>query len=188
MKLIPALEYEALRESKAKNEIYIHKEGKFYHIYEWSAWLVKTIVCTEDFQRERGDAKILAANRYKAKEKEYVMLGFPVESLSKYIPEYDDVKQLDGDDIVVTITLADDVDYEEMLPVFEEWKAMCPMKENKRKGRNDIVHGDGTAPMLARSGLFQIASKILSYPLGSSTPTQNIEFLSKLRQEVAALL
>lgn len=187
MKLVPALELEANRESQAFNEIYIHKDGKFYHIYEWSAWLVKTFVCTEDFQRERGDAKMLVVSRCRAKGNEYVIIGFPVESLSKYIPDYEDVRQLEGDDLVITIKL-DNIDYEETKAVFEEWKAMCPMKENKNKGRNDIVHGDGTAPMLARSGLFQIASKILSYPLESSTPTQNIEFLSKLRQEVAALL
>ena len=188
MKLIPALEYESLREENAKNEIYVHKDGKFYHIYEWSAWLVKTFVCTEDFQRERGDESILQALRYKAKGKDYVVLGFPLESLSKYIPEYGTVEQLEGDDLKICINLADDVDYEEMTNNFEEWKASCPAKETKKKGRRDVVYGDGTAPMLARSGLFQIVSKILSYPLESSTPTQNIEFLGKLRQEVAALL
>ena len=81
MKLVPALELEANRESQAVNEIYIHKDGKFYHIYEWSAWLVKTFVCTEDFQRERGDAKMLVVSRCRAKGNEYVIIGFPIPHL-----------------------------------------------------------------------------------------------------------
>ena len=81
MKLVPALELEANRESQAVNEIYIHKDGKFYHIYEWSAWLVKTFVCTEDFQRERGDAKMLVVSRCRVKGNEYVIIGFPIPHL-----------------------------------------------------------------------------------------------------------
>ena len=67
MKLVPALEYEKLRDDANLNKIILHKDGKFYHIYEWSAWLVKTVVCTEEYQSQRGDAKILAANRYNSK-------------------------------------------------------------------------------------------------------------------------
>lgn len=188
MKLMPALEYEAQREASAINAIYIHKEGKFYHIYEWSAWLVKTIVCTEEFQQERGDAKLLAANRYNAKGKEYVMLGFPVESLSKYIPDYEDVRQLDGDDLVVTITLPEGASYEEMQVQFDEWKTECPVKESKTRKRADIVNSDGKAPALARSGLFSIASRVVAYQLENSTPAQNIEFISKLKQDIIGLL
>ena len=50
MKLVPALEYEKLRDDANLNKIILHKDGKFYHIYEWSAWLVKTVVCTEEYQ------------------------------------------------------------------------------------------------------------------------------------------
>ena len=188
MKLIPALDFESQRQGSKYNEIYVHKDGKFYHIYDWSAWLVKSYVCTEEFQKERGDATYLQAIRYKAKNREYVVIGFPVESLSKYIPDYEDVKKLDGDDIVISINFTEDMDFEEMKPIFEEWKASCPMHDKKQKGRNEVVNGDGKTSMLARSGLFQIASKVLSYPLESTTPTQNIQFISQLRQEVAALL
>ena len=39
----------------------MHKDGKFFHAYEWSAWLIKAFVCTEGFQKERGDSKMLSA-------------------------------------------------------------------------------------------------------------------------------
>ena len=56
MLIIPALEYERLRQDESQwNKIILHREGKFYRSYEWSLWLIKTLVCTEDLQRERGD-------------------------------------------------------------------------------------------------------------------------------------
>lgn len=42
MKITPALEYEKLRQdADSQNKIILHKDGKFYHVYEWSAWLLK---------------------------------------------------------------------------------------------------------------------------------------------------
>ena len=71
MKLTPALEFEKLREdAESWNKIFLHKDGKFFRAYEWSAWLIKTLVCSEAFQKERGDVKILAANRYVTKKGE----------------------------------------------------------------------------------------------------------------------
>ena len=50
MKLSLALEYERLREDPASwNKIYLNHDGKFFHAYEWSAWLIKTVACTEEF-------------------------------------------------------------------------------------------------------------------------------------------
>lgn len=191
MKLVPALEYDKLRQDAENwNCIYVHKEGKFYHVYEWSAWLLKNFVCTEEFQKERGDAKILAANRYKTKDNEYIMLGFPVESLSKYVPQYQDLEAMEGGDLKLSIELPlnGEETCEMLLETFEAWKANCPLKENKVKGRKDITNGEGQASMLGRSGMFHILSQVLSYPVERTTPVENVEFISKLKQQVASLL
>ncbi len=192
MKLIPALEYEKLREdSESWNKIILHKDGKFYHLYEWSAWLLKTVVCTEEFQRQRGDDKVFSVNRYKTKEREYVMYGFPIESLSKYVPEYDNLETMEGGDLKVSVTLPIEtigLTAEEMLARFETWKQECTFVEKKDKGRKNIVSGDGQAAVLGRSGIFGILSQVLSYPVERMTPAENIEFISKLKQQVAALL
>ena len=77
MRLNDALENEKNRkESESWNKIYLHKDGKFFHAYEWSAWLIKAFVCTEGFQKERGDSKMLSAFLYKTKNTEYIILGF----------------------------------------------------------------------------------------------------------------
>ena len=96
MLIVPALEYEKQRQQPADwNKVILHREGKFYRTYEWSLWLIKKFVCTEEFQKQRGDDKMLSAKRYVGKKTgEYAMSGFPVESLSKYIPEYQAVRRL----------------------------------------------------------------------------------------------
>ena len=62
MRLNDALENEKNRQERESwNKIYLHKDGKLFHAYEWSAWLIKSFVCTEGFQKERGDSKMLSA-------------------------------------------------------------------------------------------------------------------------------
>ena len=86
MLIVPALEYEKQRQDHTSwNKVILHREGKFYRVHEWSLWLVKKFVCTEEFQKQRGDDKMLSAKRYVGKKTgEYAMSGFPIESLSKY--------------------------------------------------------------------------------------------------------
>jgi hypothetical protein len=191
MRITPALAYEKLRQdAESQNKIILHKDGKFYHVYEWSAWLLKTLVCTEELQRERGDAKMLQVNRFVTKSGEYVLAGFPLESVSKYIPEYDDLQEMEGGDLSITITLSDDMQQlstEQLVTMFEEWKQSQPVKEG-RKSTRDIHAGSSQAPTLARSGVFAIISEVLSYPVEQKTPAENIEFISKMKQSIVALL
>ena len=191
MRITPALAYEKLRQdAESQNKIILHKDGKFYHVYEWSAWLLKTLVCTEELQRERGDAKMLQVNRFVTKSGEYVLAGFPLESVSKYIPEYDDLQEMEGGDLSITITLSDDMQQlstEQLLTMFEEWKQNQPVKEG-RKSTREIHTGSSQAPTLARSGVFAIISEVLSYPVEQKTPAENIEFISKMKQSIVALL
>jgi hypothetical protein len=191
MKITPALAYEKLRQdAESQNKIILHKDGKFYHVYEWSAWLLKTLVCTEELQRERGDAKMLQVNRFVTKSGEYVLAGFPLESVSKYIPEYDDLQEMEGGDLSITITLSNDMQQlsnEQLLTMFEEWKQDQPIKEG-RKSTREIHAGSSQAPTLAKSGVFAIISEVLSYPVEQKTPAENIEFISKMKQSIVALL
>ena len=191
MKLSAALEYEKLREDAASwNKVILHRDGKFYHAYDWSAWLIKQYVCTEEFQQQRGDEKLLQVNRYPSKHGEYAMLGFPLDSISKYIPAYENARKMeDSDDMEITVSIDfGDADYETLQQMYEEWFANCQLKEKKGKSNAAITHSDGKAPALARSGIFAILVKVLSYPVEAKTPAENIEFISQLRQEVAALL
>lgn len=193
MKLTPALEHEKLRQDQENwNKIYLHKDGKFFRAYEWSAWLIKTVVCTEEFQKERGDVKLLAANRYVTKKGEYVSVGFPLESLSKYMPSFEDVDFNTIDDFAefaIEMTDADSVTYEELQASFEEWKKSLPEKDTRSGKQKQSGYGvAGIDTGEGRVGMFQILSQVLSYPLESKTPTDNAEFIAMLKRQLASLL
>ena len=191
MKITPALEFEKLRQdSESWNKIYLHKDGKFFRAYEWSAWLIKTLVCTDEFQKERGDAKVLAANRYVTKKGEYVSVGFPLESLSKYMPNFADVDFSTIEDyaeFTVEMTEYEEMPtYEELLASFESWKKSLPEKNaGSTKPSRAVANIDTEG---GRSGMFQIMSQVLSYPLESKTPSDNAEFIAKLKQQLVSLL
>lgn len=192
MRLHQALDNEKLREEKESwNKVFIHKDGKFFHIYDWSAWLVKTIVCTEEFQKERGDAKMLTASRYKTKEAEYAIIGFPLESLSKYIPDYEDYENIDEITMAININLPelpDDMTFEQLSEQMEEWKQSLELKEGNQKSRKQVVSGEGQAAALGRSGLFAIASQILSYPVENHSYLENTQFLLEIKKQLLGLL
>lgn len=119
MQIIAAIEYDRLRQEPGTwNKVILHREGKFYRAYEWSAWLIKTVVCTEAFQKERGDAKPLSCHRQKNKSGEFAMLGFPVESISKFIPTHKDMYPLpdspDDIGIEIDIPLQGDETYDQL--------------------------------------------------------------------------
>ena len=191
MKITPALAYEKLRhDAESQNKIILHKDGKFYHVYEWSAWLLKTLVCTEEMQQERGDAKPLQVNRFVTKSGEYVLAGFPLESVTKYIPEYDNLQEMEGGDLCISVTLSDDMQSMttgQLHEMFEEWKQSQPVKEGRKPNR-EIHNGDSQAPTLAKSGVFGIMSEILSYPVEQKTPAENIDFISQMKRRIVALL
>lgn len=188
MKIADMLSLEGERQDPSTwNKIYLHKEGTFIHAYDWSAWLIKTFVCTEEFQQLRGDAKILSANKYKAKGSFYVMIGFPVESLSKYIPSYDVLTMGEpSENFCISVDISSlGNDFETLNSLFEAWKEQCPEKEKKVRTKDEQQQ---QAQALGRSGIFSIVSQIIGYPAENTTPIQDKEFISQLKQQVAALL
>ena len=188
MLIVPALEYERMRQDDASwNKVILHREGKFYRLYDWSLWLVKTIVCTEAFQKARGDDKMLSAKRYTGKKTgEYAMSGFPVDSLSKYIPEYAAIRQMEGGDdleIEINMQLNGDETYESLSAQFEAWK-----KDLEVYTADDGKKGGKGQPAKPRSGAFHIVSQLLSYPVEKKSSSENVEFISSLKEMAAELL
>lgn len=53
MKLSAALQYEGMRDDpQSWNKIYLNKDGKFFHAYQWSAWLLKRFVGLSTFDND----------------------------------------------------------------------------------------------------------------------------------------
>lgn len=191
MKLTIALQFEKQRQdADSTHQVILNKDGKWYHIYDYSAWLLKTVVCTEEMQQARGDAKMLTVTHCQSKTGDYVIAGFPLESTAKYIPNYISCREMEGGDMCIDIQLPDklaNLTPDEMMAKYEEWKQSIPVKEN-RKNMRQITSGDTKPAALARSGVFGIISEVLSYPVEKKTPAENIEFISQLKQSIVGLL
>lgn len=193
MKMVNALEYEQNRQTPEDYvKILLSKEGKFLRAYERSAWLLKNFCCTDEMQRQRGDAKPLSATHYKTSKSDYVMVGFPIESTSKFLMRYQTATTLDGGDIEATIESPfGDATVEQIEAAYQQWRSQCPEKEStqqQKPQRRDITAGAGREAALARSGVFHILSQVFGYPVENATPQQNYEFISSLKQQLAQLL
>jgi hypothetical protein len=112
------------------------------------------------------------------------MLGFPVESISKFIPTHQNIEPLQDspDDICIEIDipLQGDETYDQLRHRFESWRGTLPEPANKSNKANN------EAPR--KTGAFQIIADLIAYPLERKTADENIEFISSLKQKAAELL
>ena len=190
MRITPALEWEQNRQSVDDyTQLMLHRDGKFYHVYNQSAWLLKMFMCTEEYQKRRGDDKMLSVSRYKTKNNEYVMLGFPIESLSKFLVNYSTANQDGKGDNLVMIDnpFGPDATIEQIQADYEAWMMSIPLKESNAQKRRDIT-GNSEVAALSHSGLFHTMMQVLSYPVENRTPAQNVEFISELKRQLIQLL
>lgn len=97
--------------------------------------------------------------------------------------------EMEDGDLKISITLPyQTATTEELTATFDEWKQTQPFKDKSAKSNRQIMSGDQKPAVLARSGLFQIVSELLSYPIEQKTPAENVEFLSNMKQKIVALL
>lgn len=181
-------EKEAHKNLSGFTKLHLYKEGQFYRLYNESAWLLKTILCTEDYQRQRGDDKPLEAFRSVSSKHDYAVVGFPITSLSKFLVNHKTAETGDRGDTIAHIDFpfGDDVTIEQVQASFKDWMMSLPVKETR--GSQGKVTGKSIVSELAQSSIFGIISQVMAYPVESSTPAQNIEFISNLRRQACSLL
>ena len=188
-KLSEILEAESQRQdSSTWNVIHLWKDGGFYRVYDWSAWLVVSFAY--DVSADRGN-KPLAVTRRKiaSEELDFCHVGFPIKSLQKFIPSAGTFEPADNSHITVSIDLplSDSADgYETLSSAFQAWKESLPISEDKPKKGGDRKEQDNAAS--SRKSLTQIMSQVISYPLERKTPIENTEFISLLKQQLAMLI
>ena len=161
------------------NIIYLFPEGTFYRAYEWSAWLCCQYI--NPFKATRREVK-------GEMEGTVVFIGFPITSLSKYIPEEAEVKV--NDDKSVAITLSRDVFKENDDPVvfrdsFSQWKEEVPLMAS-RKGsvKEDLRNMSDQQPRR----MSEIMLRVLAFPVEQKTPMDCMNFIAEIKQEITKLL
>ncbi len=162
--------------------LHLVQEGTFFRAYEWSAWLCFRYV--RQFKVTRRSTK--------SGDDSFLFVGFPTNSLEKFIPENSVVISAD-DGSTVAITLPDDM-FPQGLPVetmrdeFENWKMSVPVAASKKKG------GVVDVPMAVADGnpaparLTDVMAAILAFPIERHSPMECMDFLAELKQRIAKMI
>jgi hypothetical protein len=193
MSIAEILEIERNRkESSTWNVIHLFKEGSFYRAYEWSAWLITVVSFNDSVRNGTQDRKPLTVTRKKDKNSDgtFVFVGFPLNSLDKYIPNGTELKPISDNQIDIQIELSADigeVSFDAISNKIDEWKDGVPVKEEKqKKGKSD----DSTPfvmPSDRPMSITCIMTQIIAYPLEQKSPMEVVAFVSDIRKRLAML-
>lgn len=193
MSIAEILEIERNREeSSTWNVIHLFKEGSFYRAYEWSAWLTAVVSFNDSVRNGTQDRKPLTVTRKKDKNSDgtFAFVGFPLNSLDKYIPNNIEFKPISDGQIDIQIELPADIgeiSFEAISKKIDEWKEGVPIKEEKqKKGKSDestpfVMSSD--RPM----SITGIMTQIIAYPLEQKSPMEVVAFVSDIRKRLAML-
>ena len=151
MSLIDKLAKEADRKTQDDwQKVYLYKEGTFFHAFNESAWLLTTFVYSEEFRKSLGDQRGLQVTHTLSKQAgDYLVAGFPVRSLDKYVTgcevtEHDDVFVCNVNPIFMPTQ-----ESEVYQTQYEMFKSAIPAKEQKPK-KGSSVKIPGMTPLKKR--------------------------------------
>ncbi len=190
-KLIDILAIEQDRKDPEKwAVIHLFKSGGFYSAYEWSAWLTAVVSYNGETRMQSKDRQPLAVIRNTIATLEgqtFCKVGFPLKSVEKFIPARTTFHPVDDNYITITIPLPQPTDgseitFERLEKAFTEWKESQPIKSSKEAVSSKKNSSSGTSAHVG------IIAQIMTYPLNDRTASENIQFISSLQHQIAAIL
>lgn len=160
--------------------INLYLEGSFLRAYEWSAWLCVRYI--SKFNVTKKTIKVIDGS--------IVFIGFPVTSLSKFVPEGCEYKQVDEKHFIInlpeSVFPASDNLLNQLSVDFEHWKQSVPMKETKEKKQEES--GIPCFPSGEQPRLTSMMQQILSFPLEKKSPLDCMLFLADLKEQLAKII
>ena len=175
-------EIESVRqEPKDWNVIHFLRDGIYYRVHDWSAWLYTQYAHSVDDVKAKPVAKRM--------KDEYldVMCGFPATSLSKFIDPNSNFQPINDDQFDLTIELPAelaDIPFESLQQMKEEWKQSIPLQKSKKERREEK---DAAEQMPRITRLSDVITRILAIPMERTSPMEAYEILSDLRRQVAEI-
>lgn len=176
----------------AWNVIHLFREGGFYRAYEWSAWLICVIAYNDEARAATKERRPLSITHKRLKEDEqtYIFVGFPLNSVEKFIPQRSAFTPIDDAQIDITISLPQSTDgseltYERLSTAYEKWKSEQPVNEPKKKVDAKGAESTRRTQNVTLTG---VMADLLAYPLEQHTLMENTQYLSCVKQQLAALI
>ncbi len=157
--------------------IHLFAEGMFYRAYEWSAWLCCRYV--NEFKVTRRELKNGGGS--------VVFIGFPVTSLSKFLPEGVDVEQDEGR-VTLRLPQGSHAELEDgtAAEAFANWKNSIPAVPQQRKTnfRDELRNNPDNEPRR----MSDIMMSILAFQVEQKTPLECMAFIAELKSNISRLM
>ena len=172
----------------AMQKIHLWKEGSFFRAYNWSAWLIVNYCYTEEIRNKQVDRKPLSVTkrRFKNGDSTYCQIGFPVSSLKKFMPSVSLFNPVDDNHTEATLDLQEawaDQTIDTLKASYKAWEDSLEIEDKPQKTNDRETDVSSSSPLR----IMQIVSQILSYPIERKSPIENTEFISRLKQQLAAV-
>ncbi len=159
------------------SDIYLFAEGLFYRAYERSAWLCCRYI--NEFKATRRNIK--------NDEHGLVFVGFPLSSLSKFVPHGVVVEQGEGY-AVLHLPLENHPELSDTATAdeaFVNWKNAIPAAASKKVSlQKDLKNMPSSEP----HRMSEILLSIMAFPIEQKTPMECMLFVASLKQNIAMLM
>lgn len=169
----------------ACSKVYLYKEGRFLGAYEWSAWLLV---------RFGGELKV-RHRKYKEIAGTVASVGFPSESMEKFLPAGSTVEQSGENELTAEIPaelLPSDYTPDMLHQDFETWKTSLPAAVPVGKQKVQKEAGGDAEPLTAGAadyaGLRAVMRQILAFNVNQSTPLQCMQFITQMQSQLAMVI
>lgn len=188
MKLTEKLAKDRNRSSEENlNKVYLFKEGNFFRAFDYSAWLLTDVVYNELYRQQIGAKEPLKVNHIVTKSGEdYLVAGFPIRSLSKYIGECSAVEE--SEEVFVVDIPSNKMPIcttESFEVLYHEYANSIPAKEQKEKIQP--IEQDGQIRK-ERLGIFDILREIMLFQVEENSPTESMRFLIHIKKELNLII
>lgn len=166
----------------AKREIRLYPDGTFFRAYEWSAWL-----CVRYIRQLKVTRRTL-----KNVDTDIVFVGFPKNSLDKYILENTEVIQTD-EHIILRLSsqiFPPETECEVLTTDFSAWRESVPKAADKKKESKAGIHaaGNGAIQTVQPQTLSGIMQRVLRFDVMNSSPMVCMNFLNTIQQDLKELM
>ncbi|MDD5821477.1 MAG: hypothetical protein PUD23_05430 [Prevotella sp.] len=173
-------------------KMHVFREGNFFHLYEWSAWLLVIV--------EKMDLKV-THKEIKNLDGTLLMVGFPESSREKFLPADARTETLTENafDVMVPVEkLGEGATPEYLAKVYAQWKESVPVEKLKEKTKKEENKDSSGSQALATVSSDNHGAKsvrpvsvimhdILRFQVESHTPLDCMFFLVKLKEELSLL-
>lgn len=172
-------------------KLYLFREGNFTRAYDISAWMIVHFVCG------KGGVNQPKPTRRTLKDgTDFVFVGFPNVSITKYIPSDLKISEVSEKMSVIDASalLPDNLDdLNKILEEYEKWKETIPVKEEKSKERknentasSDVEDVRGVRRK--NVSLTMIFQQILGYDIAAHSPMEWGEFIKSLKSDLMTIV